>query len=59
VDLLQDEDKSVRFYTIESLRRITGTDNGYDYKAAPQMRAAAVERWRKFLKSHESLNYEN
>jgi hypothetical protein len=59
VDLLQDEDESVRFYAIASLRRITGTDNGYDYKAAPQRRAAAVERWREFLKSHELLNYEN
>jgi hypothetical protein len=54
VELLQDEDESVRFYAIEGLRRITGTDNGYDYKAGPQRRAEAVERWRQYLKSQES-----
>ena len=52
VDFLQDEDASVRFFAIEGLRRITGTDNGYDYKAGPQLRAEAVERWREFLKSN-------
>lgn len=59
VDFLQDEDTSVRFFAIEALRRITGTDNGYDYKASPQLRAEAVERWREFLKSNGSQNYEN
>ncbi|MHC4482402.1 MAG: HEAT repeat domain-containing protein [Planctomycetota bacterium] len=59
VDLLQDEDGSVRFYAIEGLRRITGTDNGYDYKADPQQRVAAVERWREYLKSNGLQNYEN
>ena len=59
VDFLHDEDASVRFFAIEALRRITGTDNGYDYKASPQLRAEAVERWREFLKSNESQNYEN
>lgn len=56
VDFLQDEDKSVRFYAIEGLRRITGTDNGYDYKTAPHIRAAAVKRWREYLKTNELLN---
>jgi hypothetical protein len=59
VDFLQDEDMAVRFYAIEALRRITGTDNGYDYKANPQSRAKAVERWREFLKSNRPQNYEN
>ncbi|MHC4632245.1 MAG: hypothetical protein ACYS9C_13400 [Planctomycetota bacterium] len=59
VDSLQDEDTSVRFYAIEALRRITGTDNGYHYKASPQLRAEAVERWRESLKSNGSQNYEN
>ena len=59
VDFLQDEDKSVRFFVIDALRRITGTDNGYDYKANPQLRAEAVERWREFLKSNVPQNYEN
>ena len=59
VDFLQDEDTSVRFFAIEALRRITGTDRGYDYKANPHLRAEAVERWREFLKSNGSQNYEN
>ena len=49
VDCLQNEDESVRFYAVEALRRITGTDRGYDYKESPQKRAAAVKRWRDFL----------
>jgi hypothetical protein len=59
VDFLHDEDTSVRFFAIEALQRITGTDNGYDYKASPQLRAEAVERWREFLKSNGSQNHEN
>jgi len=59
VDFLNDEDTSVRFFAIEALRRITGTNNGYDYKARPQLRAEAVERWRELLKSNGSQNYEN
>jgi len=51
VDLLQDEDRSVRLYTIEALRRITGTDCGYDYKAAAHVRAVSVKRWHQFLKT--------
>ena len=31
-------------YAIEALRRITGTEHGYDYKAAPYRRALAVKR---------------
>ena len=53
VDSLQDEDKSVRFYSIEALRRITGTDHGFDYKAAPHLQAAAVKRWRESLDPNE------
>ncbi len=59
VDFLHDEDTSVRFFAIEALRRITGTNNGYDYKASPQLRAEAVERWREFLEANGSQNYEN
>jgi hypothetical protein len=53
VDSLEDEDPSVRFYAIEGLRRVTGTDNGYDYKAPAHERAASVERWREFLNAKE------
>ncbi len=59
VDLLQHEDRSVRFYAIGSLKRITGTDNGFDYKAGPKKRAAAVQRWQESIKSNKSSNYEN
>ena len=59
VELLQHEDRSVRFYAIGSLKRITGTDNGFDYKANPTNRAAAVRRWREYIKSNKLSNYEN
>ncbi len=59
VDSLQNEDKSVRFYSIEALRRIVGTDHGYDYKTAPHLRAAAVKRWREFLDANESQRNPN
>jgi hypothetical protein len=56
VDLLQDEDRSVRLYSICSLRRITGTDCGYDYKAAAHVRAVAIKCWRQFLRTDQSYN---
>lgn len=58
VDSLQNEDKSVRFYAIEALRRIAGTNHGYDYKAAPNLRAEAVKRWRESLDPNELQNDE-
>ncbi|MHC4618872.1 MAG: HEAT repeat domain-containing protein [Planctomycetota bacterium] len=59
VDLLEDEDPSVRFYAIEGLERITGKDHGYDYRAGPSQRAAAVKRWRESLKLDERQNDES
>jgi len=59
VDSLQSEDEAVRFYAIEALRRVTGTDCGYDYKTPPHRRAAAVKRWREFLDSKEWQNGEH
>ena len=56
VDLLQDEDRSVRLYSICSLRLITGTDCGYDYKAAAHVRAVAIKCWRQFLRTDQSHN---
>ena len=53
IDSLQNEDKSVRFYSIEALRRITGTDHGYDYKSAPHLRAAAVKQWQESFDPNE------
>jgi len=52
VDCLQNDDESVRFYAVEALRRITGADRGYDYKASPKSRGDAVKRWREFLDSN-------
>ena len=51
VSLLQDEDRAVRLYSIEALRRITGTDCGYDYKDAAHVRADSVECWQRFLET--------
>ena len=50
VDRLEDEDDGVRFYAILALERITGKRLGYDYGASPGPRAAAVERWREFVR---------
>ena len=52
VDCLQSDDESVRFYAVGALRRITGTDRGYDYKASPKSRGGAIKRWREFLGSN-------
>ncbi len=50
VDRLEEQDESVRFFAIGSLERITGTDQGYDYKSGASQRAEAVKRWRAWLK---------
>lgn len=47
VDNLEHEDQAVRFFAISALRRITGTDHGYDYKSGVGQRSAAVARWRR------------
>lgn len=49
VDRLDDEDAVVRFAAVVALERITGTRLGYRYGASAGERAAAVERWRRFL----------
>ena len=59
VDLLLNEDKAIRFYSIQSLVKITGTNNGYDYKADAERRSAAVKRWREFCNSNISSGHEN
>lgn len=65
VDFLEDEDNSVRFYAIGALKRITGDDNGYDYKSSWHDRARAVKRWRAQIDPNdltdmdESSNAEN
>ncbi len=49
VDRLDDEDAVVRFAAVVALERITGTRLGYRYGAPADERAAAVERWRRYL----------
>jgi hypothetical protein len=56
VNLLQNEDRSVRLYSIYSLRRITGKDCGYDYKAAADVRDDAVKCWRQFIETGQPNN---
>ena len=46
IDCLEDEDPAVRFYAIQALKLITGTERGYNYSADAASRAAAVRRWR-------------
>ena len=53
VDFLQDEDPVVRLYSINALKRITGTDHGYDYKAGPVARLEAVKQWRRVVDPNE------
>ena len=52
VDRLCEQDESVRFFAIEALRRITGTDRGYDYRADARRRAESVAEWRSWIAQH-------
>jgi len=49
VGLLENEDRSVRFYSIQALKEITGTDNGYNYRSNATSRSAAVTRWKEYI----------
>jgi len=49
VDRLHEQDTSVRFFAICALKKITGTDLGFDYKANAQHRVDAIQPWRTFL----------
>ena len=53
VNMLSDEDQAVRFYAITALKELTGTDLGYDFKAGPAQRAAALKKWKEKLKTDE------
>lgn len=50
VNLLEDDDRAVRMYTIVALKRLCGEDHGYRYYDPQPQRAAAVERWRDALR---------
>ncbi|HUS91221.1 MAG TPA: HEAT repeat domain-containing protein [Phycisphaerae bacterium] len=49
VHLLEDPEEHVRIAAILALRKITGTDRGYQYYGPPTDRAEAVGRWRGWL----------
>jgi HEAT repeat protein len=46
IELLTDQDRGVRMYTILALERLCGETYGYNYYDAEPQRAAAVARWR-------------
>jgi hypothetical protein len=50
VDQLADEDAAVRFYAIEALKRMTGSDLEYRYFDERAERVRAIERWRQWLR---------
>jgi HEAT repeat protein len=54
VDRLEDEDDAVRFFAILALDRITGQRLGFDYAQPPSRRAAAVERWRRYVRDRRT-----
>lgn len=49
VDALEHDDPAVRLFAIESLRRITGEDLGYQPYDTPARRDRAVQAWRRQL----------
>jgi hypothetical protein len=51
VDDLDSDDPAIRFYAIESLRRISGQTLGYRYFDDERGRAPAIARWRDFLRT--------
>lgn len=53
VDLLEDEDRGVRMYSILALRRLCGVDYGYRYYESEAQRLIAVERWRGAIRAGE------
>ncbi len=52
VEDLDSDDAAVRFYAIESLRRITGETFDYRYFDDEHSRAPAIARWREFVRSN-------
>ncbi len=56
VDRLEDEDEAVRFFAIQALEKIVGQRFGYDYAKPPEERAAAVERWRAYVRDGAHLS---
>jgi HEAT repeat protein len=51
IDLLDDEDPSVRLFAGATLRQATGHDTGYRAHAGPEERLRHVEAWRAWWRS--------
>jgi len=49
VDRLEDHDPAVRFAAIIALEKLTGRRMGFSYGHCDEERAAAVQRWRRYL----------
>jgi HEAT repeat protein len=54
VERLEDDAADVRFYAIQALERLTGQRLGYEPYAPAEQRLAAVQRWRRWLKTGQS-----
>lgn len=52
VQLLDDDDPAVRFYTIEALKRLTGETFGYRFYEDESQRRTAVGKWKDWLEKH-------
>lgn len=53
VDLLEDQDRAVRMYSILALERLCGDTFGYRYYQPESKRTEAVRRWRAALRDGE------
>jgi hypothetical protein len=49
VDDLESDDPAIRFYAIQSLRRLTGDDFGYRFYEDDDQRAPALAQWQAWL----------
>ena len=58
VDRLTDPERSVRFFAIIALEKITNQTMGYSHYAPAADRAEAVERWRQWLKDRSGWQSE-
>ena len=51
VELLADENQSVRYFVIGDLSELSGDDFGYDYERGPKEQQEAIARWRAWLQA--------
>jgi hypothetical protein len=56
VENLSADDAAVRMAAAGALRRLTGETLGYRFDAPASDRAAAIERWRTWVKDHPATS---